>query len=126
MAEKTIKDDFSFLKDDVLGILLYGSRLKREDTRRSDIDICIVAGEKDRVKILQKVWHHVDVSGKNYDVKIFEELPLYLKAEVIENHQIIYARDKGELFEYFYKFRKLWKDQRYRNALKKEEILKML
>ena len=51
------------------------------------------------------------------DIKIFELLPLYLKMEVIRDHEIIYARDRLQLYEHFYFFRKLWADQERRQRL---------
>lgn len=71
------------------------------------------------------VYRHVDVYSKNYDVRVFEALPLYLKAQVMDNHNVIYARDVCELHEYFYFARKPWDDQRARQALTKEEIARM-
>jgi len=46
-------------------------------------------------------------------VKVFEELPLYVQIEVIGNHVAIYG-DELDLSEYFYQFRKLWKDMEHR------------
>jgi len=57
---------------------------------------------------------------------VFEELPLYMKMEVIDNHEIVFAKDELELYEYFYYFRKLWKDQRRRNELSREELREFL
>lgn len=39
---------------------------------------------------------------------------------------VVYCKDILELYEYFYFFRKLWKDQERRNRLTKEEIGDML
>lgn len=86
------------------------------------MDVCIVA-KSDPKKILKDVFSNVDPS--KYDVWVFEELPLYMKMEVIENHEIVYCKDELELYEYFYFFRKLWKDQKRRN-MSKEELKAML
>jgi len=112
-----IKRDLEFLFDKVLGILVYGSIAKDEENERSDIDICIVAPNKDSSKIFK------ETLPLNYDIKIFELMPLYLKMEVIENHKILYAEDIHELYEYFYFFRKLWNDQKHRQKITKEEAL---
>ena len=102
MIEK-IKKDFEEFKDRVFGILLYGSYAKDEYTKRSDIDICLVGVDKDTyMEILGKL-------GNKYDIKIFEELPLYIKIDIIKNHKVIFG-DELELSEYFYKFRKIWRD----------------
>ena len=121
MVEKSsVAKDFSFLKDRVLAVLIFGSSVKEEGR---DIDVCIVA-KSDPKKILKDVFSNVDPS--KYDVWVFEELPLYMKMEVIENHEIVYCKDELELYEYFYFFRKLWKDQKRRNVVSKEELKAML
>jgi len=122
---KQLEKDFSFLKDKVLAVLLFGSLAQENYCGRSDIDICIVAPDGDPQKILKEVFRNVDVHGKNYDVKIFEELPLYLKIQVINSHEVIFG-DKQDLYEYFYKFRKIWKDQEHRQKVSKEELLRIL
>ncbi len=102
-----LRRDFRPFKDDCMGILLYGSYVRGEATERSDVDVCLVnpkAGTYERV--LERL-------GGKYDVKVFEELPLYIQIEVIKNHRVIYG-DELELSEYFYRFRKLWTDMEHR------------
>src|SRR3989338_1017140 len=101
-----IKKDFDFLEKKVLAVLLYGSVQKSEDSERSDIDICIVAPKQDVKELIKEVFRNVDVHGKKYDVFVFEELPLYIKAEIIQNHTIVLG-NAPELYEYLYFFRKL-------------------
>jgi hypothetical protein len=122
---KMVKEDFSFLEKKVLGILLYGSTQRNEYNEKSDIDICIVAPKQEPRKILKEVFRKVDVYGKKYDVRIFEELPLYIKIEIIRNHTVVFG-DIYDLYEYFYSIRKLWDDQKHRQEVTKEEILKSL
>jgi hypothetical protein len=43
----------------------------------------------------------------------------------MESNEIIYAKDVYELYEYFYHFRKLWRDQAPRQKLTKEELAEM-
>lgn len=112
-----VKTDLEFLFNKVLGIVVYGSIAKGEENERSDIDVCIIAPNEDSSKIFK------ETLPLNYDIKIFELMPLYLKMEVIENHKIIYTKNICELYEYFYFFRKLWNDQKHRQKLSKEEIL---
>jgi len=40
-------------------------------------------------------------------------LPLYIQIDIIKNHKVVYGNEL-ELSEYFYQFRKLWKDMEYR------------
>lgn len=103
-----LKEEFEFIKDDAEGILLYGSRATNTADERSDIDICII---KPRITgILNRIFQKV---GGRYDIKIFEDLPLYVKMDVIENYRVIYG-DEPSISYYFYHFRKNWKDMKYR------------
>jgi len=119
-----IERDFAFLKDRVLAILIFGSKAKGEEHEKSDYDICIV--KADSHEIIREVFRRIDVINKKYDVHLFEELPLYMKIEVIKNHRVIFSRDIYGLYEYFYFYRKLWKDQERRNKMDKEDLLKIL
>ena len=103
-----LKRDFEFIKDEVDGVLLFGSAAKSELTPRSDIDIALVRANTKRV--LFRVFEQV---GGKYDIKIFEDLPLHIKMDIIKNHQVIIG-DEVELSYYFYRYRKEWKDMEHR------------
>lgn len=120
---KKLKEEFSFLRERVLGVLLFGSNVDNNATSRSDIDICIVAPKQKPNKVLSTIYRNIDAYAKRYDVYTFEELPLYMKAEVLRNHKVIVAKDLPELYEYFYFYRKLWDEQKHRQEISKEEIL---
>lgn len=99
-------------KGEIQSVLLYGSYVSGEETARSDIDVCVVAPKyktiKHKAALLRYIWQNLK---KPYDVRLFEELPLYIKMGIINNHKVIYARDISELSHYFYFYRKLWQDQ---------------
>ncbi len=65
----------------------------------------------------------VDTVSKNYDVHIFEELPLHIQHEIMEEHEVVYTADRLGMHEYFYNYKKLWADQKHRNTMSKEELL---
>lgn len=112
---KDISKDFEFLKSlkEVEAVLVYGSKANKTSHEKSDIDICIIApslkNSKDFTALLSLIWRNVN-PGK-YDIRIFEELPLYIKMNIINNHKLIFAKDTGKLYEYFYFYRKLWSNQ---------------
>lgn len=108
-----LKKDLEEIKNDIFAILIYGSHVTKNAHQRSDIDVCVVLKSNDKVKINNLFKQILRVSAKNqrYDIRIFEQMPLFMKIEVIENGEIIYAKDMQELDEYFYFFRKLWHDQ---------------
>ncbi len=104
-----LKKDFLNFKGRCLGILLFGSYVEGEQTKRSDIDVCIVNPSKGVLN---------DISGKlggKYDIKVFDNLPLYIKLEIIRHHVVVYGNE-ANLSEYFYFFRKLWQDMEHRIA----------
>lgn len=115
---KQLKKDFAFLKEklkerDILAVLLYGSYVKNMQHIKSDIDVCVVAPKyktiKQQADLLGYLWRNVNAN--KYDVRLFEELPLKIKASIIKNHKVIFVGDKKELMEYFYFTNKIWKDQ---------------
>ncbi len=125
---KQIKDDFVNVldKEKVLGILLFGSYANETQTNRSDVDICVVAPEEDSFDLYSIFLEKINVVSKHYDIKFFTELPLYLKIQVIENGILVHSPNELDLYEYFYRFRKLWADQKHRQELSKDELLSLL
>lgn len=112
-----------FALEEVHSVLIFGSLAKGEISERSDIDICVVAPKaKNREKLANKI---AGMLPNDYDACLFELLPLYMKIEIINNHIILYTRDKLELYEYFYRYRKLWKDQEHRQKLTLEEAKRL-
>jgi predicted nucleotidyltransferase len=108
MLTSELKTDFAFIKDEVQGVLLFGSAAKGELSKRSDIDIALVNPRTNTV--LLKVFARL---GQRYDVKIFEDLPLHIKMDIIKHHLVIFG-DEVELSYYFYRFRKEWNDVEHR------------
>jgi predicted nucleotidyltransferase len=78
---KGIEKDFEGFKEKTLGILLFGSRAEGTHHARSDIDVCLVAGEYDPDKLFQEVLK-TNLTAK-YDVKIFELLPMKIKGSIL-------------------------------------------
>ena len=107
----SIKNDLTPLRK--WWVVIYGSYATGEYTTRSDIDVVIITREKNREKN-KRIW--LEIIGQvpsRYDLKVFELLPLEIKAEVIKKNLIIFG-DKGEISEYFYHFRKLWEGMKHR------------
>jgi predicted nucleotidyltransferase len=129
--EERIEADFAFLVEDerILAVLLFGSGAKKQADGRSDRDFCIVAPKirntGDMRAVLSKIYGNINVRGKRYDIWLFEELPLYMKVQVIENHKVVFCKDLPSLYEYFYFYRKVWGDQKHRQELDKKELIEI-
>ena len=123
-----IYNDFSYVieKKDILGILLYGSYSKSQNTNQSDIDICIVAPNEDIHQLLSFILQNINVDTNKYDIRLFSELPLYIKIHIIEDGILIYSSNELDLYEFFYIYRKLWEDQKHRQEISKEDLLLFL
>ncbi|ALV62601.1 hypothetical protein ADU37_CDS09020 [Thermococcus sp. 2319x1] len=82
-------------------IILYGSHVRGDARKDSDIDLCIyydgTKGEafEFRMKVLGEL-------PDNYDVQIFNLLPIFLKKECLKGFVLFY-RDWGFLYDVAYK-----------------------
>ena len=79
-------------------IIFYGSSEKQQMTPGSDIDLCIYY-DGDRAEA-GKFRHAVlsRLPGIRYDVKIFKQLPLYIRVEVLKGTPV-FVRDLTFLYE---------------------------
>ena len=68
---------------------------------------------------------NINVIKKKYDVRIFSELPLFIKIRIIEDGVLIYSPSKYDLYEFFYFYRKIWADQKHRQKMSKIELLSL-
>ncbi|MFQ6072923.1 MAG: nucleotidyltransferase domain-containing protein [Methanosarcinales archaeon] len=104
---KKIKEDLKPL--DKYEVVIFGSYVKGECTKRSDIDLAVVTREFDKKKNLEIWKNFIGKVHPIYDLRIFELLPLKIKASVMNNYLVVFG-ERLEISEYFYKYRKLWGD----------------
>jgi hypothetical protein len=120
MGEQIDLDRLSDL-DGILAVLLFGSQAEDKPITR-DVDVCVVAPEaENKAALLLNILSKIGSLG--YDVWIFEELPLYMKAEVIRKHRVLWCRDFEKLYSYFADFMKIWRDQGIRIRMHVNELL---
>ncbi len=106
-----IRADLSFIRD--YDVVVFGSYASKRADIRSDIDIALITKEKDRNRCVE-IWKKVLGKAPDiYDIKIFELLPLHIKASLIQNYEVVFG-NRLDISEYFYNFRKLWNDIKYR------------
>ena len=95
-------------REGVLAVILYGSRAKGVEREESDVDICVVVPDG-REDLFTEILHLMQ--DERVDIKIFEDMPLFLKIKVIEEGKVLFVRDELKLFEYFHLIRKIWEDE---------------
>ncbi len=127
ISVEKIKNDLKACKK--YEIVIFGSFVKAGYTKRSDIDIAVISRITNKEKN-KKIWYNLlDKVPSGYDLKVFELLPLPMQIGIADSHKVIFG-DSLEISEYFYHFRKLWKDveKRYKenqfaNLREKKEAL---
>ena len=122
-----IQQDFNNVIEEkkIQGLLLFGSSVLNQNTNRSDIDICVVAPEENVFDLLSYITKNINVVKKKYDTRIFSELPLFIKIQIIEDGILVYSPNKYDLYEFFYFYRKIWADQKHRQKISKIELLSL-
>jgi predicted nucleotidyltransferase len=86
----------------ILFVALYGSYAKKSQNKMSDIDLAVYykGNEKERFRFRINLAGEL---GDKYDVRIFQDLPLYMRNEVIKSGKILYKRDMQKLREIYIK-----------------------
>lgn len=88
-----------------------GSHIKGYADERSDIDVCLILSEgADRASVYRRML----TAGERYDIVIFDEIPWYLRGEILEAHTVLYADDPSDLDYWIYKQRSVWRDMKRR------------
>lgn len=104
------------------GIIVYGSFVKGYADEKSDIDICVIKKEGIDLKDLYDRILYVS-ANKRYDIVVFDEIPWYLRGEILENGKVVYAEDMDELDFWLYKRLKIWRDMKRRQKQVRVEDL---
>lgn len=111
LSLEQVKKDLAKLKGHQ--VVLFGSYVSGKATSRSDIDVGVISGIPDPDKNKEIFFNLLGKASDRYDVKVFELLPLEVKATLMDNYLVLFG-DALEVSEYFYHFRKLWDDVRHR------------
>ncbi len=91
VKEKAKKDK------DIAAVLIFGSFLSKKKYR--DIDICLVLNKKlSNLNVSKKKLSYQKISSK-IDVQILQQLPLYIKIEVIKKNKPLLIKDYDLLFD---------------------------
>lgn len=82
---------------DIAAVLIFGSFLSKKKYR--DIDICLVLNKKlSNLKISKKKLSYQKSCSK-LDIQVLQQLPLYIKIEVIKENKPLLIKDYELLFD---------------------------
>lgn len=114
--------EFSMLRRETAGVFLWGSHATGSAHARSDVDVCLVAGPtRDAVEVLLRGLEIAGRAETPYDVRVFEELPLFLKGAMLDSGRLAFAEDPVALQSYLWPWRKVWADQQARTLAARAE-----
>jgi predicted nucleotidyltransferase len=109
--------------DSILAVILFGSRARGEETATSDFDVCLVLRsgrhrQDDQVRARLEY-----LPTDELDLRIFQQLPLYVRRRVLKDGKVLYCRDLDQLYELAYRTARAFEDFKphYRQYL--EQIL---
>ncbi len=87
--------------EDVLAVFLFGSVARQEQTPLSDMDICLVLMPQpiplEPLSPSRKRLNYLEHSL--LDIRIFQQLPLYVRRRILKEGQVLFARDETLLYE---------------------------
>jgi len=100
---------------DLLGLFQFGSSL--HDPAYRDIDLCIFV-KNDHLSLEKKLRYRTFLP-EFFDVQFFEDLPLYIKHEVLKKGKKILMKNEEIMYDIAYKFIKQFADfePHFRNYL---------
>ena len=99
-AEKVINDIVEMAEedDDVVGVVLFGSFLTSESF--NDVDLAIIVPDEDkRFDKLLKFQPYDDF----FDLSVFEDLPIYVRAEIVREGKLVYSQDYDMVLDIFFR-----------------------
>lgn len=92
IVEKARKDE------DVLAVILFGSCARKE--RYSDVDVCVVLDSKKFSPLfLSKKRLEYLKDFPNMDVRVFQQLPSYVKVRVFKDGKLVLCKNEDRLYD---------------------------
>jgi predicted nucleotidyltransferase len=97
---------------DVLAVILFGSQARGDAGPASDIDVCVVL-EADGPSAIEASCKRLDyLAGRDLDVKIFQQLPLYIRSRVLKEGRVLFVRDEDRLYDLAFRTVRAFEDFR--------------
>ena len=90
---QTVHDD-----SDVLAVILFGSTVRGEQTPTSDVDVCLVLYPQPYEPLTLSRKKLVYLKESDLDIHIFQQLPLYLRRNVLKEGEVVFTRDTDLLY----------------------------
>ena len=97
MLDAAVRDLLDQVQSDpaILAVLLFGSQARREATAGSDVDVCLILapGHSGRDDQLRARLTYLPTG--TLDIRVFQQLPLYVRRRVLREGKILSCREIG-------------------------------
>ncbi len=81
----------------VIAVALFGSSL---NGKGRDIDICIILDRKySNLEMSKKRLYFLNGLKDIFDVQIFQQLPIYIRIEILKETKVLFCKDEDLLYE---------------------------
>jgi predicted nucleotidyltransferase len=97
---------------EVLAVIIFGSAARDEQAPFSDVDICLVMMPPPKPSGLAGLsYKRLEYMKDNsFDVRIFQQLPLYIRVRVLREGRILFVRDENQLYELAFRTAQAFED----------------
>ena len=82
---------------DLLAVIVYGSVARNE--KNEDVDVCLVLSSEKENK--RKQLEYLKDFGDDFDIHVFQELPLYIRSRVVKEGKVLLSKDKDKLHDLY-------------------------
>ena len=89
----------------ILAVILFGSLARGEQTSTSDVDLCLVLHPSHAIKSEQLSVRedYLPFLSRRLDIRVFQQLPLYIRKRVLKEGRVVFCRDEDALYEVGYR-----------------------
>jgi hypothetical protein len=97
---------------EVLAVIIFGSAARDEQAPFSDVDICLVMMPPPKPSGLAGLsYKRLEYMKDNsFDLRIFQQLPLYIRVRVLREGRILFVRDENQLYELAFRTAQAFED----------------
>jgi predicted nucleotidyltransferase len=98
--------------EEVLAVIIFGSAARDEQVSSLDVDICLVMTPQPEPFRPNTLSHKrlEYMKDNSLDVRIFQQLPLYIRTRVLKEGRVLFVRDEDQVYELAFRTAQAFED----------------